>query len=152
MTLNEQLKEELKTAMKAKDAVALSTVRGILAACTNELVATKRTPQDTLSDEEIVSVIKRAVKQRKDSVEQYTKGGRPELAEAEQAEINFLEKYLPATMSIDKIRPIALAKMQELQITDRSKIGMLMGALSKELKGQAEGSDIKTVVDELLSH
>lgn len=137
--------------MLAKDEVRLTTIRGLLSAFTNELVSQKIKPGEMLSDEDVLSVIRRAVKQRKDSIDQFTKGGRFELAEAEQAELNILEKYLPETMTLDKIRPIALAKMAELGITEKSKMGMLMGALSKELKGQADGSDIKMVVDELLA-
>jgi hypothetical protein len=150
MNLHEQIKQSLKEAMLAKDEVRLTTIRGLLSAFTNELVAKKMKPGEMLTDEDVLTVIKRAVKQRKDSIDQFTKGGRFELAEAEQAELSILEKYLPETMSLDKIRPIAIAKMAELDITDKSKMGMLMGALSKELKGQADGSDIKTIVDELL--
>ncbi|MFA5841556.1 MAG: GatB/YqeY domain-containing protein [Candidatus Paceibacterota bacterium] len=151
MNLHEQIKQSLKEAMLAKDEVRLTTIRGLLSAFTNELVSQKIKPGEMLSDEDVLSVIRRAVKQRKDSIDQFTKGGRFELAEAEQAELNILEKYLPETMTLDKIRPIALAKMAELGITEKSKMGMLMGALSKELKGQADGSDIKMVVDELLA-
>ncbi len=150
MSLHEQIKSSLKEAMLAKDEVRLRTVRGLISAFVNELVAKKMKPEGMLSDEDALVVIKRAVKQRKDSIEQFTKGGRPELVEGETAELAVLEKYLPETMSADKIRPLALAKMQELGITDKSKMGMLMGALSKELKGKADGTDIKAVVDELL--
>ena len=157
MTLHEQIKGALKEAMLAKDEVRLRTVRGLLTAFVNELVAKKMKPDGVLPDEDALSVIKRSVKQRKDSIEQFTKGGRTDLAENEQKELTILEKYLPETMSQAQIRPIAQAKMQELGITDlpdgqagKSKVGMLMGALSKELKDQAEGADIKAVVDELL--
>lgn len=151
MSVYEQLKEELKTAMKAKDEVALNTVRGILSACTNELVATKRTPQDTLTDEEVTAVIKRAVKQRKDSVEQYMKGNRADLAQVEIAEISLLEKYLPETMGRDDIARVVKSKIAELGgIVDKSKKGMLMGMIMNELKGVADGNDVKEVIDELL--
>ena len=149
--LHEQIKKTLKEAMLAKDEVRLLTVRGLLSAFVNELVAKKMKPDAILSDEDALSVIKRGVKQRKDSIEQFTEGNRPDLAELEKAELAILLKYLPETMSRDQIRPIAVAKMKELGITEKSKMGMLMGALSKELKGQAEGADIKAVVDELLS-
>ncbi|MEK7614616.1 MAG: GatB/YqeY domain-containing protein [Patescibacteria group bacterium] len=149
--LHEQIKKTLKEALLAKDEVRLLTVRGLLSAFVNELVAKKMKPDAILSDEDALSVIKRGVKQRKDSIEQFTEGNRPDLAELEKAELAILLKYLPETMSRDQIRPIAVAKMKELGITEKSKMGMLMGALSKELKGQAEGADIKAVVDELLS-
>lgn len=151
MSVYEQLKEELKTAMKAKDEVALNTVRGILSACTNELVATKRTPHDVLTDEEVTAVIKRAVKQRKDSVEQYMKGNRADLAQVEVAEISLLEKYLPETMGRDDIARVVKSKIADLGgIVDKSKKGMLMGMIMNELKGVADGNDVKEVIDELL--
>jgi len=136
--------------MRAKDEVRLRTIRGLLSAFVNELVATKRKPDETLPDSDAAAVVKRAVKQRKDSIEQFEKGGRPELVEAEKAELAVLEKYLPQTMSLDQIRPVALAKKQELGIAEKSKAGQLIGAVKKELGDKADGSDIKSVVDELL--
>lgn len=150
MTLHTQIKQSLKEAMFAKDAVRLRTVRGLLSSFTNELVAKKIKPDENLSDTDTLAVIKRAVKQRKDSIEQYNAGGRADLAAAEMAELTLLEKYLPETMSRDQIRPIAETKMKELGITDKSKTGQLVGALMKELAGKADGADVKAVVDELL--
>jgi hypothetical protein len=149
MSLQEQIKGEIKTAMMAKDTVKLTVVRGLATAFMNELVATKRTPQDMLTDEEASAVIRRAVKQRKDSIEQFNAAGRPELAEGEQAELAVLEAYLPSMMSVDEIRPIAEAKKAELGVTDKSKVGMLMSAVMKDLKGKADGADVKTVVESL---
>ncbi len=151
MSLQTQLKEEIKEAMKAKDQVRLGVLRGLVSACTNELVATKRMPTDELSDEEVLNLIRRAVKQRKDSIEQFTKGGRTDLAETEQAELAVLETYLPAQMSREEVLKIAEAKKAELGITDKSKAGQLMGMLMKELKGKADGDVVKSVVDELLA-
>ncbi len=151
MTLHQQIKDQIKEAMKAKDQVKLGVVRGLTTGFMNELVATKRTPQDELTDEEVLNVIRRAVKQRKDSIEQFTNGGRPELAESEQAELAILETYLPAMMSRDDVMKIAKAKMEEAGTIDKSKAGMFMGTLMKELKGKADGDVVKSVVDELLS-
>ena len=135
--------------MIAKDTVGLSVYRGILSAFTNELVAKGRTPQDTLTDEEALAVVKKLAKQRKDSIEQFEKGGRSDLAESEKAELTVIETLLPASMSKDDIRKIAEAKKAELQITDKAKIGILMGAVIKESKGTAEGADVKEVVESL---
>jgi len=137
--------------MIAKNTVKLGVVRGLVAAFTNELVATKRMPTDELTDEEVSNVIRRAVKQRKDSIEQFEKGGRPELAESEKAELAVLEKYLPAQMSREEVMAVAKAKMAELGVIDKSKAGMLMGTLMKELKGKVDGDTVKSVVDELLN-
>jgi len=151
MSLHSQIKEEIKEAMKAKEATRLSVLRGLVTAFTNELVAQKRIPGEELSYEDALAVIKRSAKQRKDSIEQFTKGGRPELAQAEEAELKVLEGYLPKMMSKEEILKIAETKKEELSINDKSKMGMLVGAVMKELAGRADGSDVKDVVNELLS-
>lgn len=151
MTLHEQIKGEIKQAMLAKDKVRLSVVRGMVSAFMNELVATGKTPQDTLADDEVLKVIKRLSNQRKDSIEQFEKGGRPELAESEREELVILEKYLPTLMSREDIKKVAIAKKQALGVTDKSKAGQLTGAIMKELAGKADGSDVKAVVDELFA-
>ena len=149
MSLHDQLRESLKTAMKAKDAVALTTIRSIMTACTNELVATGRTPQDQLDDAGILAVIKRLAKQRKESIVQYEAAGRIDLAEPEKLELALLDAYLPTLMSQDEIRPVAEAKKAELGVTDKSKLGILVGAVMKELAGRADGGDVKAVVESL---
>ena len=151
MTLHEQIKGEVKTAMLAKDAVRLSVVRGMLAAFTNELVATGKTPQDILDDAGVLKVIKRLSNQRKDSIEQFEKGGRPELAANEKAELAILDIYLPTLMSREEIMVVALAKKDALGVTDKSKAGQLTGAIMKDLAGKADGGDVKAVVDELFA-
>lgn len=137
--------------MMAKDTVRLSVIRGMLAAFTNELVATGGMPQDILPDEGILKVIKRLSNQRKDSIQQFIDGGRPELADGEKAELAILESYLPTLMSQDAIRPIAEAKKAELGITDKAKAGQLTGAIMKDLAGKADGNDVKAVVDALFA-
>lgn len=150
MELHLQIKGELKEAMKAKDAVKLRTVRSMLTAFTNELVATGSTPQGTLSDEAVLAVIKRLAKQRKESIVQYDAAGRTDLSEPEKEEFTVLESYLPELMSRDAIRPIVEAKIATMGTVDKSKMGMLIGSLMKELNGKADGADVKAVVEELL--
>lgn len=150
MALHEDIKSSLKDAMKAKDAVRLRVVRALLTAFMNEMVATGRTPQDTLTDDEVLTVIKRASKQRKDSIEQYETAGRDELAVPEKEELEVLETYLPTLMTQDEIRPIAEAKKAELGVEDKSKMGILIGAVMKELGGKADGADVKAVVESIL--
>jgi len=151
MSLQIDIKTQMIEAMKAKDAVKLQTLRGVVSAFTNELVNLKRTPQDTLSDEEALNVIRRAVKQRKDSIEQFTTGGRPELADDEKAELAVLEAYLPLMMSEEDVMKIALEKKASMGEIDKSKAGQFMGMLMKELKGKADGDMVKKVVDNLLT-
>lgn len=150
MGLHEDIKSQLKDAMKAKDEVRLRTVRSMLTAFTNELVATGKTPQDMLDNAGVLSVIKRLAKQRKESIVQYEAAGRIDLSEPEKAELAVLEAYLPTLMSEAELRPIVEAKKAELGVTDKSKMGILIGALMKDLQGKADGSDVKKLAEELL--
>lgn len=150
MSLHQEIKEKIKTAMKEKKEIELSVYRGLLASFTNELVATGKTPQDELGNEEALNVIRRAVKQRKDSINQFTKGGRPELAEGEKSELSVLEAFLPAQIPREEVIKVAEAKKAEMGIIDKSKAGQLMGAIMKDLKGKVDGDVVKSVVDELL--
>lgn len=149
MSLHESIKGTLKEAMKAHDEAKLRTVRSMLTAFTNELVATGKKPQDMLDDAGVLTVIKRLAKQRKESIVQFEAAGRTELSATEKEELAILESYLPTLMSQDQIRPLAEAKKAEMGITDKSKMGMLVGSLMKELAGKADGADVKSVVESL---
>ena len=149
--MHSKIQEQIPEAMRAKDQVRLTTLRGVLAAFTNESVALKRTPKDKLSDEEAVAVIRRLVKQRKDSIEQFEKGGRKDLADNEKAELKVLEEFLPAQMSEEKIREIVINKKEEMGEIDKTKIGQFMGAVMKETKGQADGALVKKIIEELFN-
>lgn len=137
----------MKDAMRAKDSVKLGVVRGLISACTNEAINKSKGPDGVLTDEEVLTVVARAAKQRKDSIEQFVAGGRPELAEGEKAELAIIETMLPAQMSNDEIVAAAKAKAAELGITDKTKANQLMGMLMKDLKGRADGNAVKAVVD-----
>lgn len=147
MSLHTDIKASLKDAMKAKETVRLRVIRSLLTAFMNELVATNRTPQDELKDDETLAVIKRAAKQRKESITQYEAAGRTELAAPEKEELEVLETYLPAMMSRNDIAAVVKVKKAELGIDDKSKMGMLIGAVMKELGGQADGADVKAEVE-----
>ncbi len=147
--LHEQIKGKIKEAMMAKDAVLLKTLRGMLAAFTNELVAKNKKPNEILADEDVLVVITRLAKQRKDSIEQFKKGNREDLVKEEEAELAILEVYLPKLMDKSEVEKIAKIKKEEMNITDPAKKGMLMSLLMKDLKGKADGSVVKEVVDAL---
>lgn len=149
MTLHATLKKSLQEAMRARDAVRLRTVRSLLTAMTNELVATGKTPQDLIDDVGFLTVVKRLAKQRKESIVQFEAAGRIDLSEPEKAELAILEAYLPTLMTPEQIRPIAEAKKAELGVTDKAGMGKLIGAVTKELSGKADGSDVKVVVENL---
>src|SRR3989344_2620135 len=126
-----ELKEAIKTAMKARETVKLNVLRGISAMATNELVAKGRGPEGELTADEMLTLITRASKQRKDSIEQLEKGGRPELAVAEKEELAILEALLPAQLGADEVAKLAKEKAAAMGITDKSKANQLMGALMK---------------------
>jgi len=149
MALQQTVKDGIKEAMKSKDAVRLGVLRGLTSDFVNELVVKGKMPTDLLTDEEALAVIKRASKRRKDSIEQFEKGGRPELAADEKAELAIIETFLPQTMSREEILKIAEAKKAELGITDKTKLGQLVGAVMKAASGQADGNDVKAVVESL---
>ena len=149
MSLHQTIRDQIKESMKAGDKVRLEVMRGLVTAFTNELVAQKRTPQDVLTDEEALSVISRLSKQRKDSIEQFTKGGRMDLVEEETKQLAILSEYLPEMMGKEDIEKIAKNKKDELGLSDPSKKGLLMSSLMKDLKGKADGTMVREVVDQL---
>ncbi|MEK7515403.1 MAG: GatB/YqeY domain-containing protein [Patescibacteria group bacterium] len=151
MAIHETLKKSIPDALRAHDEVKLRTLRSLVTAMTNEVVAKKRKPDEYLNDDEALAVIKRAVNQRKDSIEQFEKASRNDLVEPEKAELAILESYLPTMMSREEIEKIAKAKMTELGVSTKANAGKFTGALMKELKGKADGGDVKAVVDALLS-
>jgi uncharacterized protein YqeY len=149
MSLHEQIKNNIKESMKAGDKVRLEVMRGLVTAFTNELVATGRTPQDMLSDEEAIKVITRASKQRKDSIEQFTKGNRMDLVDIETDQLAILEEFLPKLMPPSEVEALVKDRYGRLEIKDPTKKGMFMASLMKELKGKADGSIVKEVVDRI---
>lgn len=145
MTLEEMIQNDLKEAMKAKDAVKLAAVRGIksaiLLAKTAEGAADK-----ALEDSDIVKIIQKLVKQRKESAEQYTAAGRPELAQNELDEISKMEKYLPKQLSPAEIEAEVKAVIEQLGAKTKAEMGKVMGVVTKKLAGLADGRTISEAV------
>ena len=150
MTIQEQIKDAMKQAMREKNMSALTTYRGLLSAFTNEVVAQKKAPNTPISDEDAMKVLMREAKRRKDAIAQYEGAGRSELAEDEKAELAIIEQFLPEQMNEEEIREVVKKKIEELGVSDTSEKGKLMGALMGELKGKADGSLVTKVVKELL--
>ena len=149
MTIHENIKKQIIDAMRAKDSIALDTLRGLVTLFSNELIA-KGNPATFIDDEGALTLIKRSVKQHKDSIEQFEKGGRADLADKEKSELVILEKFLPATMSKDEIKKITEIKLEKEGKPDAKKLGAFIGGLMKELKGKADGADVKEVVEGLV--
>ena len=151
MTLQEQIKEEMKTSMRARDMQAVTTYRGLMSAFTNEVVAQKLSPDTPVTDEMALTVITREAKRRKDSIKQFSDAGRDDLADDEKKELAMLEKFLLTLMSVEEITKIVSAKKEEMGITDLSEKGKFIGAVMGELKGKADGALVKEVVDGLFA-
>ena len=147
--MQEQIKNAIKPAMLAKDTVRLGTLRMLVSAFTNELVAQGRPPTDPLSDDDTMKIIKRLAKQRKDSMDQFIAGGRPELADDEKAELAIIEEFLPAQMSEEEVTNKIKVKLAEFPV-DITKKGMFVGQMMKELGSNADGAVVKKVIDELV--
>jgi uncharacterized protein YqeY len=147
MSLQTTIKESIKDAMRAKDEVRLNVLRGLSTAFVNELVAKGKTPQSELPDEDALTVITRAAKQRKEASSQFKAAGRDDLAVTEDAELAIIETYLPTMMSREEVATIVAAKKAELGVTEKADAGKLMSALMKELKGKADGAVVKEVVE-----
>ena len=148
--MQEQIKTKLKEAMLAKDSVRVQVYRGITSAFTNELVAQMRPPQEILTEDDCIKVIKKLVKQRKDSIEQFISGGREDLADDEKAELSILMELLPAQMSQEEIEAFIKNKMSiEMPTTDNK--GKWIGMLIKELGDKADGATVKMIADKLLA-
>ena len=149
--IQERIKNETKSALREKNQPKLNALRSLLAAFINELVAEKKTPDSSVSDELALRVIKRAIKTRKDSIAQFVAGGRQDLVESEEAELAYIESFAPAGVPAEEIKKAVEAKKTELGISDKGKAGILVGAVMKELRGRADGNDVKRIVDSLFN-
>lgn len=150
MSIQEDIKSGITQAMRDKDQVRLTVLRGLSTAFVNELVAKKKRPDEALADEDALAVISRAVKQRKDSIEQFEKGGRQDLADSEKAELAVLEAFLPPQMSREEIEIYVKDKKSELNPTPDKK-NQFMGMVMKDLKGKADGNVVKEVIDQIFA-
>ncbi len=149
MGLEKQIQQDLKAAMLAKDSIALASVRGIKAA----IMMAKTAPgaSGELTDADIVKIIQRLVKQRKESAAIYTEQSRPELAEAELAEAAIMEKYLPEQLSEEEVEEALKKIIAQVGAKSPADMGKVMGVATKALAGQADGRLISTIVRRLLS-
>ncbi|HUR47543.1 MAG TPA: GatB/YqeY domain-containing protein [Candidatus Saccharimonadales bacterium] len=147
MPLQEQIQQEIKSAMVARDADRLSTLRLLKSAMGYAQIEKKA---ESLSDAEVTSLILKEVKKRRDSVEQFRNGGRPELAEKEEKEILVLEKFLPKPLEPAELEAIVKATIQETGATSKKEMGQVIKAVQAKVAGQAEGKVISALVGKLL--
>ncbi len=151
MAIKNTIMADLKQAMKDKDQDRLRVLRSLKSKLLEREISERKEGEASLSDEQTIEVLMKAAKQRKESIEQFEKGDREDLAESEKKELEVIESYLPEMLSEDEIRDIARDKIDELGAEDMSDMGQVMGAMMQELKGKAEGSLISKVVKEELS-
>ncbi len=145
MTLKEQITSDLKTAMKAGDAIRRDTLRLIDSAIKNvEIERNKR--EVGLTEEEILEVIARAVKQRQDSIRQFEAGGRPDLAEKEKIELEIILPYLPAQLSQQEIEKVVTEILATSENPTLADLGKIMGQAMASLKGKADGNLVREIV------
>lgn len=149
MNLFDTISEDIKKAMLAKDKVALDALRGVK----KEFLEAKtaKGSDGELADETAVKIMQKMIKQRKDSAQMYTDGGRPELAEKENAEIAIINKYLPAQMGEAELEAAIAAIITQVGAAGPQDMGKVMGAATKQLAGKAEGRAISVKVKELLN-
>jgi uncharacterized protein len=149
MPLQERVDEDLKQAMRAKDASRLSVLRMLKAALKNAAIE-KVGAEGTLSDADAITIVRKQVKQRQDSIESFEKGGRSELAEKEKAEIATLNQYLPAAMSADELRQVVADAIRELGATPKAQMGAVMKALQSKIGGRVDGKTLSAEVQKQL--
>jgi hypothetical protein len=149
MTLEERLDADLKEAMRSGDTTRKLAIRAVKTAVTEAKVS--GTAAHTLTDADVLAIITRQVKQRRDSIAEFAKGGRTDLIAQEEAEIAVLEVYLPRQLTEAEIRERAQAVIAELGVTDMKGFGPVMKRLTAELRGIADGQVVNRVVRELLA-
>lgn len=149
MTLEERLDADLKEAMRSGDMVRKLAIRAVKTAITEAKVSGPQ--QHSLTDEDVLKIIAKQVKQRRDSAAEFAKGGREDLVAREEAEIAVLEVYLPRQLDEAAVRERAQAVIAELGVTDLKGLGPVMKRLSAELRGQADGQLVNRIVRELLT-
>ncbi len=149
MSLQKQVMDKMKEAMKAKDTVALQALRAVKAAFL--LAKTETGVQAELTEEQEIKIIQKQVKQRKDSAAIFLKQDRQDLAEPELAEIAVLEQFLPEALSEEKIEEVVLATINKLGASGMQDMGKVMGIVSQELAGKADGKTISTLVKKNLA-
>ena len=149
MALKEQLRADLTTAMKSRDELTSATLRMVLTAVTTEEVAGKQARE--LSDDDIVKVLTREAKKRREANDAYTQAGRAELAAREQAELGVIERYLPKQLSDDEVAELVRAAVAETGADDPKAMGQVMKVLTPRIAGRADGGKVAAEVRRQLS-
>lgn len=146
--LYQQIQEDLKAAMKARAEVEVSTLRMLWAAVNEKAFELRKS--EPLTDEEVAAVIQKEIKQRRDSIEAYRAGSRPELVQKEETELKILSKYLPQQMAADQLEKIVNEAVEKTTAAGPADFGKVMGVVMAQVKGQADGNEVARLVKERL--
>ena len=146
-SIKELVDQKLKEALKGRDELCVSTLRLLRAAVKNKEIELIK----ALDDEGIISVIRKMVKQRQESIEQFLKGNRKDLADKEQKEIHILERYLPKLLDLSEVEKRVQSVIQKLSVTSVKQMGEVMKAVGQDLAGQADMKEVSRIVREKLS-
>ena len=149
MTLSQRVDEEVKQAMRAKDATKLGALRMLKAALKYAAIA-KSGSEAALTDAEVAQVVRKQVKQRQDSIESFEKGGRPDLVAKEKEELSILNAYLPQAMGTDELAKIVRETITEIGATSKGQMGVVMKALQAKVAGRADGKTLSAEVQNQL--
>lgn len=148
MTLGEKIEADLKEALKSKDAIRVSTLRMLKAGMQNSAIE-KRV--EKLEDKDVINVISKQVKQHRESIDGFTKGGRPDLVDKEKAELAILETYMPKQLSTDELKALIKSVIEKVGAKSKADMGRVMKAVMEEVKDQADGKLVSQLVSEELS-
>lgn len=147
MTLGEKIEADLKEALKSKDAIRVSTLRMLKAGMQNSAIE-KRV--EKLEDKDVISVVSKQVKQHRESIDGFTKGGRPDLVDKEKAELAILETYMPKQLSTEELKALIKSVVEKVGAKSKADMGKVMKAVMEEVKGQADGKLVNQLVSEEL--
>ena len=147
MTLRSRLEEDLKAAMRAREAVRRDTIRYLL----SEVQKAEKAEQRDFDDEEVLRVLGRQAAQRRESIEAFAKGGRQDLVDKEEAELEIILEYMPEQMSEEQIAELVQAAIEEVGASGPQDMGKLMGRLMPQMRGKADGRTVNEIVRRLLS-
>lgn len=151
MSIKEKILNDLKAAMKAKEADKLRVLRSLKAKILEKEISERKGGEAEITDEQTVEVLMKAAKQRKESIDQFEKGGRTDLVEKEEEELKIIESYLPEMMDDDAIREAVKQQIDQMGASSMSDMGQVMGVMMSKLKGKADGSAVSRIVKEELS-
>lgn len=155
MSLKEKIREDLNEALKAKEELKTSVLRLLSSAILNKekdkRYKSGKAEDVSLTDEEIIEVVSSEAKKRKEAMELYEKGARPELAEKEKKEIEILENYLPEQLSVEELKGLVKEAVAKTGAKEPKDMGKVMAELAPKIKGKADGSMVSKIVKELLS-